>query len=191
MKKTTSYSLNQWWPSSLTHVLPGLNELNLLWHYAGNTCWEFQESCCWGGPLLHRLWWAQKHRGRGTEHFLVPVSYTKTRMLSVWQQECHFDKILITGCTGSCHLTTSSAASDENVIKMMTFLFQYRMVKNIQGVQQSGKSQGTSKPRKSWGKSSNFAEGQWLALFRPCLSISQFYECRIGFFIVTVIQFWN
>ena len=36
----------------------------------------------------------------------------------------HFDEILITVCTGSCQMTTSSAASDENFVKMTTFSFQ-------------------------------------------------------------------
>ena len=37
----------------------------------------------------------------------------------------HFDEILITGCTGSCQMTTSSAANDENFVKMTTFSFQW------------------------------------------------------------------
>ena len=41
-----------------------------------------------------------------------------------WNGKCHFDEIFITGCTGSCQMTTSSAASDGNFIKMMTFSFQ-------------------------------------------------------------------
>ena len=37
---------------------------------------------------------------------------------------CHFDKIFIIGCI---KMTTSSAASDENFIKMTTFLFQFKV----------------------------------------------------------------
>ena len=44
---------------------------------------------------------------------------------STLKRKCHhFYEILITGCTESCHLTTSKAASDENCINMTIFLFQ-------------------------------------------------------------------
>ena len=41
------------------------------------------------------------------------------------KRKCHFNEIFITGCTGSWHFATSSAASDENFVKMTTFLSQY------------------------------------------------------------------
>ena len=37
----------------------------------------------------------------------------------------HFDKIFIAGCTRSCRMTTSGAASDENFVKMTTIPFQW------------------------------------------------------------------
>ena len=37
----------------------------------------------------------------------------------------HCKDILITGCTRSCHLTTFHAASEENLIKMTTYTFQW------------------------------------------------------------------
>ena len=36
----------------------------------------------------------------------------------------HFNEIFITGCTGSCHLTSSCSARDDNFIKITTFPFQ-------------------------------------------------------------------
>ena len=38
----------------------------------------------------------------------------------------HFDDIFATGCTGSCRSTTSSAASDENFIKIAALSFEWR-----------------------------------------------------------------
>ena len=59
-------------------------------------------------------------------HWYVAPWYSNEATLSLKQKCLHFNEIFITDCTGSCHLTTSSAVNDENSIKMMlcSFLFQ-------------------------------------------------------------------
>ena len=49
---------------------------------------------------------------------------SKCRVCPLKQKCHHFDEIFITGCTGVVILTTFGAGSDENFIKMTTFLFQ-------------------------------------------------------------------
>ena len=56
---------------------------------------------------------------------LTKISLLATMEVVEMKQMClHFDEIFINGCTGSCQMTTSSAASDENFVKMTTFVIQ-------------------------------------------------------------------
>ena len=68
---------------------------------------------------------------QGVKCLTTPGQYSHMWQLLNYHQvllkrKCHCDWIFITRCTGSCHVTISSAVSDENLINIMmtTFLFQ-------------------------------------------------------------------
>ena len=77
-------------------------------------------------PQLVNLNPNQSLRQRSTVHeadhfYHVP----KLDTVIVFRQCCHFDEISLTGCTGSCQMTISRVASDNNFTQMVIFLFKY------------------------------------------------------------------
>ena len=54
-------------------------------------------------------------------HILISSQHIFGTWMHSQKQKRYFDKIFVTSCTGSCQMTTSSAASDENLVQIMTF----------------------------------------------------------------------